>query len=355
MVEYSVLYIIFLLAAIIQISKSKELALPLLIIGVFLSILVSGFRDMIGGYDIYIYASYYENIREFGNTYSYEYGYYFINQLLYSINPSRYFLFFIVAVFVGITQFFLAKKLSLKLYTIVFFIIFCKLYFYSFVYIRQIISVVIIWYAIWQLTKEQKGRFLILVVLACLFHKSAVIFFPLIFMNELISRKGIYLFYFFSAFLGLVGSAKVFSIVGGDLTEITNSIESSVNYFYGLESLLLFIWLLFIRRRYQSSKIKHQVIFNISFFYACFILLTLRDATAVRMTWYFLLAPALLISYDLESKFKGYKILFFVTILYFSLLFFRIMLIWDGGDLMPYKSIFNSEPRNGRWEILEYK
>lgn len=355
MAVYSVLYIIFLLAAIIQISKNKKLGLPLLIVGVFLSILISGFRDMVGGYDIYIYASYYENIKIFGNRYSYEYGYYLFNEFLYAINSNRHFLFFIVASIVGFAQFFLTKKLSPKLYAVVCFIIFCKLYFYSFVYIRQILSVVIIWYSILQLTKGEKGKFFLLVVLASFFHKSAIIFLPLILMNDLISKKGMYFFYFSSLALGLIGSAKIFAIIGGDIGGTGSSTESGVNYLYGLESVLIFIWLLFIRRRYQSSDIKQKIIFNISLFYTCFILLTLKDATAVRMSWYFLLAPALLISYDLESKFKGYKILFSVTIIYFSLLFFRIMFVWDGGDFMPYKSIFESEPRNGRWEILEYR
>lgn len=355
MVEYFALYIVFLLAATTQISKNKKLALPLLIVGIFSSILVSGFRDMIGGYDIYVYASYYENIKYLGNTYSYEYGYYLFNIFLHTVNSNRHFLFFIVASIIGLTHFSLAKKLSPKLYAIVFFIIFCKLYFYSFVYIRQILAVVIIWYSILQLTRGKKGGFLLLVLLASFFHKSAAIFFPLVFINQLIGRRLMFLLYFSSLLLGMIGSAKVFSIIGGDLKGTTNSIQSGVNYLYGLESMLLFFWLLYIRIRYQSGEMKQKVIFNISFFYACFILLTLKDATAVRMSWYFLLAPALLISYDLDSRFRGYQILFFTTILYFSLLFFRIMFVWDDGDFIPYKSIFDSEPRNGRWEILEYK
>lgn len=355
MVEYTVLYVIFLFAAMTQVSKSKKLGLPLIIIGVFLSVLISGFRDMVGGYDVYIYASYYENIKIFGNRYSYEYGYYLFNEFLYAINSNRHFLFFIVASIVGFSQFSLTKRLSPKLYAVVCFIIFCKLYFYSFVYIRQILSVTIIWFSIVQLIEREKGKFFLLVLLASFFHKSAIVFLPLILMNDLVSKKGMCFFYFFSVILGLIGSAKIFTIIGGDIRGTGSSIESGVNYLYGLESLLIFIWLLFIRRRYQSNEIKQKIIFNISLFYTCFILLTLRDATAVRMSWYFLLAPALLISYDLESKFKGYKILFSVTIIYFSLLFFRIMFVWDGGDFMPYKSIFESEPRNGRWETLEYR
>src|SRR5699024_7866093 len=109
------------------------------------------------------------------------------------------------------------------------------------------------------------------------------IFFPLVFINQLIGRRLMFLLYFSSLLLGLIGSAKVFSIIGGDLREATNSIESGVNYLYGLESVLLFFWLLYIRRNYQSGEMRQKVIFNISFFYTCFILLTLRDATAVRM------------------------------------------------------------------------
>lgn len=355
MVEYLFLYIIFLLAAVTQISKNKQLGLSLLIVGVFLSILVSGFRDMIGGYDVYIYGSYYEYIKEMGNNPSYEYGYYLFNEFLYAINSNRHFLFFVVASIIGITQFSLVKKLSPRLYAVVFFIIFCKLYFYSFVYIRQILAVVIIWYSISKLTEGEKIKFFLLVILASFFHKSALVFLPLIFVNELVSKQAMFLLYFSSIILGLIGSAKVFSIIGGDLNGVINSIDSGVNYLYGIESILLFFWLLYIRKRYQSGEMREKVIFNISLFYACFILLTLRDSNAVRMSWYFLLAPALLISYDLDSRFKGYQILFFTTILYFSLLFFRIMFFWDGGDFIPYKSIFDSEPRNGRWEILEYR
>jgi len=40
---------------------------------------------------------------------------------------------------------------------------------------------------------------------------------------------------------------------------------------------------------------------------------------------------------------------------YYTLLFFRLMILYDGGDFMPYKSIFQDFDRQGRWEFYEYK
>lgn len=41
--------------------------------------------------------------------------------------------------------------------------------------------------------------------------------------------------------------------------------------------------------------------------------------------------------------------------LYFIyLIVFRLLLIWDGGDMMPYKTFLDNNSRNGRWEYLEY-
>lgn len=355
MFEYSILYIIFFVSAVIQISKNSKSVLPLLIIGVFLSVIVSGFRDMIGGYDIYVYSAYYEYIEQRGNYYNYEYGYYIFNKILYFLNSDRHFLIFTIALIVGISYFIIARKLSPKLYAVVIFIIFCKLYFYSFVYLRQMLAVILIWFAIIQLTKVRRINFIALTLLATQMHLSALIVLPLIIMKKLISKSHMCIFYIFSLFFGLIGSAKIFSILGGSDIEKSLSSGVSVNYFYGLESILIFTWLLFVRKRYESYDIKYKLIFNISFFYSCFILLTLKDATAVRMSWYFLIGPAVLISYDLQSKFKGYKTLLLIVLVYFSILFFRIMFVWDGGDFLPYKSIYGTEPRNGAWEILEYR
>lgn len=355
MFEYSILYIIFFMSVVIQVSKNPKPVLPMIVIGVLLSIMVSGFRDMIGGYDIYVYSAYYESIERMGNFHDYEYGYYVFNKTLYYLNSDRQFLIFTISLIAGLSHFLIARKLNPKLYAVILFIIFCKIYFYSFVYLRQMLAVTLIWFAITQLSKVKKINFIILVFFAFLMHSSALVVLPLILMKKLISKYNMYIFYILSLLLGLIGSAEILSML--DVNGIDESVSSvdSVNYFYALESIMLFLWLLFVRKSYERYDVKRKLIFNVSFFYACIILLTLRDATAVRMSWYFLIGPAVLISYDLQSKFKGYKILLVIVLVYFSLLFFRIMFVWDGGDFLPYKSIYEIEPRNGAWEYLEYR
>jgi hypothetical protein len=83
----------------------------------------------------------------------------------------------------------------------------------------------------------------------------------------------------------------------------------------------------------------------------------ITNATFIRFSWYYLIFVVLALPYmyafinDQKNK-QTFKLLVFF---YFALLFFRLLISYDGGDLLPYKSIFQDFERNGMWEFMEYR
>ena len=74
----------------------------------------------------------------------------------------------------------------------------------------------------------------------------------------------------------------------------------------------------------------------------------------MRLIWYFLIGFIYVIPNICSYAGRYIHIIKPMVILYFTLLFFRLLLIWDGGDMMPYKTFLDNNSRNGRWEYLEY-
>ena len=343
-----------------QYYKSHHLAIFLFFSGFLLSLFINSFRDMIGGYDIYIYAQYFENVKENGNFLKYESGYYFLNLLLYNIYPNRYFLFFVIGFLLLLSFLFFSIKVTKRLAFFVFFLIFCKLYFYTFVYLRQILAVVIVWFGFYFLFKGNRRFFLIFIALGSLFHISALIGIVVLFAKKIFNIKSVILIFILGLVLGFfVNTQQIFMILGGFFDNnrlISNSNNNNlVNYFYFLEAVSIYIWLMLRYDFYKKENYRNQMIFNLSLIYVFLNLLTINDATSLRMTWFFLIGPILFFLNELNSNIKQKGILFFGIIIYFSIIFIRIMIVWDGGDFLPYKSIFQDEPRFGRWEFLEYR
>ena len=87
------------------------------------------------------------------------------------------------------------------------------------------------------------------------------------------------------------------------------------------------------------------------------IIFSITNATFIRFGWYYF--SFLCLGFPLVFRFIesiNLKKLFRNTIfVYYSLVFFRLMLSFDGGDFYPYKSIFQDFERQGRWEFMEYK
>ena len=118
----------------------------------------------------------------------------------------------------------------------------------------------------------------------------------------------------------------------------------AVNYFYLLESLLLSIGIIKCRDELYSSE-NGVCLTNIAYCYVCFSFLTMRDATILRLIWYFsyrfylcnFLIFCSLCRKDIFHIYQAYGLYFILPYC-----FFVYYLIWDGGDMMPYKTFLDN-------------
>ncbi len=359
MIPYVLIYLCFLFAVYFDDRPSQNAWYYFLFIA---ATVMAGLRDMIGGFDVYIYGELFEVPVALLLSYtSIEYGYILWYAFLKLFSDNRHFMFMVMAFILLFFQFRIYKKYS-PLLLFALFIFFAKFFLMSFVYLRQGTAMALLTFAI-PLAQERKYiKFFILVAIAFTIHRSAIMFLPFIFVvNRNFTTAQ--LFMLISAVM-LIALTPLNNLLFGFLGDNINdakvamyaSQETSINIFYFAEVVVLsFILLQYKEEFYKNPTTK--MIANGLFMYILVSLLGLTNPSFIRFCWYYLpffvLGIAYFISFQQNSgRLKLFKASF---LLYFSLLFFRLLILYDDGDLMPYKTIFEDYNRNGRFEYMEYR
>ncbi len=328
--------------------------------------LVTGLRDMIGGYDVYIYGENFDglSLKDFSDgTYLskliFERGYIVYCYLVHFITDNRY-IFFLMTAIISYVLVFKSIKLCEQFILFSLFIFFSKFFLMSFVYVRQFLAMGIVWLAIPYLIKRDFFKYSLFVLLAFTIHTSAIIFFPVYFIgNIVIPKRTQILGVVFSILFGVTSVIKpLFSFLGNefDVEKAVSYGESNageINYFYLLESLIL-VWGIIKFRKQLYANSKSICFTNIAYCYVCMSFITMRDATSLRLIWYFLIGFIYVIPFICSYLRRSRPYLKSIVMIYFTLLFFRILFIWDGGDMIPYKTFLEDGSRNSRWEYREY-
>ncbi len=353
--------VLFAIASVLYFSKNNNLK-GLFVLFAILAICIAGFRDMIGGYDVYIYAEVYEKldlIQDVGLLF--EPGFIIYYKVLRFINEDRHFMFFISAIIIlGLYGYYL-KKISIAFYFSLF-IFFCKFYLMSFVYLRQGLAMVVVLISLYYLLLDKKKWAIILAIVAFLIHKSAILFLPFVFMGNIkFSNLQIILIV---AFIGLLSFSPLGSFlltgIGDTVNEekITSyaSKSGTINIFYVIEGALIIVLALVFRSKFYANKAT-VVYFNGILFYGFIIVFGITNATFIRLGWYYFMFICLGLPYvyyfiDLKSTKSLFKTAVFV---YYTAIFLRLMTVYDGGDFMPYKSIFQDFDRGSIWKHMEYR
>ena len=359
MIEYLLLLLLAIILFFYPNSGKKSI---LNIVFICLAIFLAGFRDMIGGYDVYIYAEVYESILE-GENYNggFEPFFVFYFKLLNFINGDRHFMFFITSLIILGSYFYFLKKLSVWFYFSIF-IFFCKFYLMFFVYLRQGLAISFVLFSFYFLLKEKKLKAVILTITAILFHKSALIFLPFIFLaNIKLSKIGILFLVVFISILSFSPISEVlFTSIGNsmDQNKFVQYIKLSrgYNFFYIFESFFLFVLLFSFKEKFYLNK-QNKIIFNGIVIYSLLTLFGITNPTLIRLSWYYFMfiCLGLPIIYFFIQDIKLRKIFKILIFVYYTILFTRLILLYDSGDFLPYKSIFQEFDRNGIWEYREYR
>ena len=163
----------------------------------------------------------------------------------------------------------------------------------------------------------------------------------------------------------LLGITPLFSVVMGGVGETMNLAKVQlyaargvgyINYFYLLEAVGIGVFLYFTRSLFYTGR-ESTLFYNIALAFVCITFFTLRDATGVRFTWYFLIGMIYVISslpYCYKANHLVRNFICMGIFLYFSALHFRLLTIWDDGDMMPYQTYMTKTARPTRWSHREY-
>jgi len=321
-----------------------------------------GLRAMIGGFDVYIYSEIYEASNYLVLTYEpFEIGFRFFLVFLKLFSNDRHFLLFVVALITFYIHYRYLNKYS-PLFYFSAFIFFCKFFLMSFVYLRQELAMCVLIASIPFIIKRNLFIYSLFLIAAFFIHKSSIIFLPAYF---------IYNFYFKKETIILIGLLIVIIAVTplnnfllsslieqfqDDKVEIYFNKSNGFNFFYLIETLIFIV--LLIKYKNSFDRIAHgRFFYNGFLLYILITLLAVNNATFIRFSWYFLffMFVGLAYIYTFITSINSRKIYMFFFLLYFSALFFRLLILYDGGDFMPYKMFFQDFDRNGMWDFMEYR
>ena len=334
-------------------SSPKLLAAILAYMAIFI-----GLGDMIGGYDRYIYGEMFDDIadeiRRDGNlarVYYFvngqEWGYFAWEVLVSLITRNRY-IFIFITFLLMYSLYFVAIKRYLEEYPMAVIVFLGFFFFFSITYMRQAIAVGIAWNSVNYIWERKLYKFLLLVLLAVLFHNSALVFLPAYFVGSRYYSYNIALLFLFLCFLiGISPLSPLLIAASGEALEMTSRTARyateeiyGIRYDYILQVVVL-LAILFLNRNTLRRDAKTNVFMNMSFLYFGILLIFIRFGQGGRFGWYF-------ITTDRRALYGAREL---VVILCF-LLFTRIANAWS-FNLTPYETFLTPGYPSGARYIYE--
>ena len=355
---------IFLLFVLIYLNSKKRpkdvkfLTFSMVGLAIFV-----GCSDMLGGYDRYIYGELFDRMadvtHEGGNpwrTFSFqmyagEFGYGTLCALISFITKNRYIYIFIVTIIIYILLF-----ISLRDYTSNYpfaVILFLALwFFFTFTYIRQVLSATTAWLAIRYISSRDLKRFLLIWFIAYSFHNAAIIFLPMYFIpikkfppQQVLYIMGVAL---------LIGMTPIpsalFQAYGEVEVERANvesyAAEGSFRIAYLIEA-AFFLYIILSQYKKIPQEPRTIVLTNMSFVFCAILLFFIRSENGGRLSWIYMIG--IISTLTLLNKNKRFINREEVLLIFISLfLFFRIYFSWQQYmNLYPYKTFLTNGYREG--------
>lgn len=217
---------------------------------------------------------------------------------------------------------------------------------YSLNIMRQAIVMAIFLYAV-QFIDSNKKKYIILIIIACFFHTSAVIYLAYFFVRNIKVHAAISLI-----LLGVVWTMK--DVVRSVLIILVNHIGKYSQYFgsildtnkngwaFLIINLLIYVLFLLVLVTSKSDSILNRYVF-IQYIATFITVLSSVIPNYERLMYLFMAVQIISLPYLIRKINNwGYRILFIVIIvLLYLLLFYRLFILSNIGDTFPYTSIFN--------------
>lgn len=362
--------IIFLVIVILYVMTlyNPQSARVLMVIMAFLAIFV-GISDMLGGYDRYIYGELFDQLanrmRSGKNIFASalfrsfvsEFGYCFLNVGVALFSANRY-IFILVATLIIYICLYFSFKQHTNNYAFAIILFLGLWFFFSFTYLRQVLSASIAWLALIYVSKRDLKRFLIVVFIAATFHNSAIILLPLYFIPVRPFEKTAILIVMGVIFLlGLTdGPATLFETYGEVMEDARvqqNLADTSGFREAYLVEAVFFLFLILTNYDLITETEKQTVMTNTALVFCGILLFFVKSENGGRLAWFYMIGVISTLTYVATWQQRvTYKAMALIAVSF--LLFMRILIGW-GVFLSPYKTFFTDGARNGDYIYNKYE
>lgn len=305
--------------------------------------LIIGFRYAVGA-DFFSYIKIFEYLKN-DKKVEIEIGFKLINILCIRFGIPYWGVNLIIAILTNLFLVLSITNFNVMALTAIYFYISFFFFYHSMNQIRQGIAMTIGLYAISKLCKGENIKFFLLIILASLFHMSALIYFVLYFLKDYEINLKIYFIYFMGTLVTLVGYNIFVSIIAFSKYGIYfNSYYDKQFTITSIVNLCVrFIILLFVL--YYSKKIKNgltkNILYHMAFLCTFFQVLTIYSSVFGRVTSLFFIGYVILFPLIISGIGKKNKIkeLCYIGATLYQFVYYHIMK--TSVLVNDYQSIFS--------------
>lgn len=368
MIFYIIIFFLIVLFYLLSLGDDKKnMRLPFAIVMLCLSLFV-GISDMLGGYDRYIYCELFDNAAETRlNNYPIlsslifqewpkEQLYCWFNIFLTYITQNRY-IFILITTIIIFGLFYKAIKDYTDNYWFALLLFMGLMFFFTFTYLRQMLGVGVSIFALRFIYERKLFKFLLVVLIATLFHNSALILLPLYFIPlRKLTPSLIICIMILCLVIGLTSIPTTLFDTYGDVAQMEERAagyveDSGAFRFEYLLEVVFFLILIFIRYDDIEDDPKSISFLNMSFVFCAILLLFIRSLNGGRLAWYYIIGLIVTLTTLYGKRIDKSNVLIICVSLF---LYLRILFAWN-IFLYPYKTFFTNGHRDGDFIYNKYE
>ena len=368
---FAILVGIYLLTARIGGCSDKWFFVIVMCVALFV-----GLSDMLGGYDRYIYAEFFDQVADVSMTVSPDYlhecgifrqwpgekGFGWLNVLISFLTSNRYIFILILTVIIYVLLYISIRQYAKN--NILALIVFMGImFFFTFTYLRQMLGISIAWLGIRYIYDRSFWKFALIILIAFSMHNSALVLFPIYFIPpKRYTINSVLVILSVCLFLGILGVSSFLYDSYGDAfdterIDILTGSDGGIRFGYFVEA-AFFAYIILQNYEVVPDTKKDNVLLNVSLLFCAILLLFIRSENGGRLSWYYAIGVVATLSniavYRSQTgqgftmrmnTFMSYHA-FLILLSFF--LYFRILRGWGEGGyqiLYPYKTFLTNGHR----------
>lgn len=271
-----------------------------------------------------------------------EIGFKYYAKILSCICNNYYFFLAITSILSMIGFYFFSRDNSKNYFATIFIFITFNYYIYSFGLLRQALAISVLLYSIKFIKDRKFWKFLIFVIIASLFHKTALVFLPLYFLYNIKITKKRFIIWLLIIIFMLISKSLILDFI---LNYIYKPANLSISSGGGYKMLILLIGASITSYYYQDKLIldekNNQLYINMIFIATLIQVLATYFGIVFRVTIYFSFSLIILVPLILNAinNVKIKRILF--VLMYISLFAYYILSINSSPYYVDYTFIIS--------------